>query len=364
VAGTAGAGKSAVLLQGVEALVAAQWPVLAIRLDRLTDCGSTTQLGEQFGLGMSPVAALAATAGAESCLLIVDQLDAVSLASGRMPQAFDTVVDLVREAEAFPKMRVLFACRAFDIDNDERIQRLLAEDRVARLDVGQLPEEQVDAAVQAMGLPAESLTAQQRSLLTSPFNLVLLGAIADQPDALSFTSDRGLLNRYWDRKRRDCRVRRESTRFTEVIRVLANAMSDRQQLAAHVSVLDAADLADDAEVLASEHVLVRDGQRYAFFHESFFDYAFARLWTGRGETLVSFLLADEQELFRRAQVRQILLYIRADEPDRFVREVEALLAHPDIRFHIKDAVLAVVRALPDPSPAEWHMMERVLSDAV
>ena len=194
-----------------------------------------------------------------------------------------------------------------------------------------------------------------------PFNLVLLSAIADQADALSFTSATGLLNRYWERKRRACANRREPpARFAAVITALADAMSARQQQTASVSVLDADDLAGDAEVLASENVLVRDGQRYAFFHETFFDYAFARLWVNRNQGLVEFLLADEQELFRRAQVRQILLHIRDEDPTRFVREVEAVLTHPEIRFHIKTVVLALLRSLADPSAAEWQMVERLM----
>lgn len=90
-------------------------------------------------------------------------------------------------------------------------------------------------------------------------------------------------------------------------------MSVRQRLAVPVSVLDDRDLAGDADVLASEHVLVRDGQQLAFFHETFFDYVFARRWVGRGQTLVEFLVADEQELFRRAQVRQILTHLRDED---------------------------------------------------
>ena len=124
--------------------------------------------------------------------------------------------------------------------------------------------------------------------------------------------------------------------------------------------LDQEDLADDAQVLESEHIIVRDGRQYAFFHEAFFDYAFARGWIDRGESLVEFLLGQEQELFRRAQVRQVLAHLHNDEPDRFIREVEALLLTPQIRFHINDAVLAFLRALPEPTRAEWAMVKRVI----
>ncbi len=363
VVGAAGAGKSGVLWQSVQELEAEEhWPILAFRLDRLEGMASTSDLGHQLGLGVSPATALAAVAAGGPCLLVVDQLDAVSFASGRLPSGFNTVVDLIREAAAFPQMRVLLACRAFDVDNDHRIRQLIADNEVRRLDVGPLTGSQVDAAVAAMGLSPAQLTANQRSLLTSPFNLVLVSAIADEPDALSFTSDNGLLASYWDRKRRDCAGRRQPPpRFAAVIRTLANAMSQRQQLTARISVLDADDLATDAEVLTSEHVVVKDGQRYAFFHESFFDYAFARLWLDLDQSLVEFLLAAEQELFRRAQVKQILLHIRDDDPERFIREAEAVLAHPKIRFHIKAVVLAVLRSLADPTSAEWQMLQRLMA---
>jgi len=362
VVGAAGGGKSAVLHQAARELEAENWAVLGLRLDRFEAFASTAEIGVHLGLGMSPVAALAATAGERRSLLVIDQLDAVSLASGRMPFRFDAVADLIREAAAFPQMRVLLGCRAFDVDNDHRIRRLVTAEGVMRVDVHPLSDAQIDAAVGAMSLRAQQLTAEQRSLLTLPLNLVLLSVIADQADALSFTSATGLMNAYWERKRRDCAQRRQPPpRFTPVIAALADAMSARQQLTASVTVLDQDDLATDAEVLASEHVLVPDGPRYAFFHEAFFDYAFARLWVSHRQGLVEFLLADDQQLFRRAQVRQILFYLRGDEPERFVREVEAVLSHPEVRFHIKAVVFALLRALPDPSTAEWQMVERLIA---
>jgi hypothetical protein len=74
---------------------------------------------------------------------------------------------------------------------------------------------------------------------------------------------------------------------------------------------------------------------------------------------VAFLLAGEQELFRRGQVRQILAHLREDDAERFVVETEELLTHPNVRFHIKHLVLAFLRALPAPTVPEWEMIERI-----
>jgi hypothetical protein len=359
VIGPAGSGKSAVLNQAVDQIVTQGWPVLAVRLDRVEPFSSPEELGVRCGLDVSPASALAAVAGGGPSMLVIDQLDAVSLASGRMPNAFDAIADLIREAAAFPEMRIVLACRKYDVENDHRIRALTAAEGVVAVEVAPLSDEQVDAAVEAMGLSAADLTASQRELLRSPLHLVLLRTIADQFDALSFGSDRQLFDAYWDRKRREGEGRRPQLRFATTIGVLAEAMSEQQRLTAPRSVLDRDDLQADADILISSNVLVQDGRQLAFFHEAFFDYAFARQWVSRDQTLVAFLQASEQELFRRAQVRQILFHLRDEDPGRCLVEVEAVLREPTIRFHIKETVLTFLGSLSNPATAEWEMITRL-----
>jgi hypothetical protein len=363
VTGTAGSGKSAVLYEAVNQVVALDWPVLAVRLDRPEPFSSTLELGARCGLDVSPVSALAAAANGEPCLLVIDQLDAISLASGRMPATFAAISDLLRESLAFPEMRIMLACRKFDADHDERIKEVADAKGVIRIEVSPLSDEEITSALQSMGLAADQLAGPQRDLLRIPLHLVLLRTVADQPDALSFTSRRQLFDAYWERKRKDCEQRRPQSppRFATVIGVLAEAMSVRQRLSVRRSVLDEGDLAGDADVLVSEGVVVRDGERLAFFHQAFFDYAFARWWVNGRQGLVEFLCSGEQELFRRSQVQQILIHLRDGERERYLCEVEEVLTDRAIRFHIKDTVLAFLNSLPDPTTAECEMMARLIA---
>ncbi len=358
--GAAGGGKSSVLHQVFTSLDGAATAVLAFRLDRLGPFDSTHDLGQRVGLSRSPVAALAAVADGRSCVLVVDQLDAVSLASGRIPDAFDAVADLVDEAAAYPDMRVVLACRAFDAKADHRIRRLADADSCTRITVESLTDAQVHAALSGMGLEPARLTGSQRTLLRSPLHLVLLDRVRDQEEALSFHSTRQLFDAFWEAKRRDCERHRPGMRFHEAMSALVSAMSSRQSLSVPYSLLDTDDLAASREILLSEHVCVRDGRTLAFFHESFFDYAFARDWLRRGESLVVFLTGGEQELFRRGQLRQVLDHLRDEDPERFAEEVEKLLTSPEIRYHLKDLTLAVLRGLDEPSSTEWGVVTRVL----
>ena len=108
--------------------------------------------------------------------------------------------------------------------------------------------------------------------------------------------------------------------------------------------------------MASEGVLSFDGNRYSFGHESFFDYCFARGFMANEESLAEFLLKSEQHLFRRAQVRQVLVYLRDTNRERYCRELSGLLADENVRFHLKDLAVALAVSLPNPNENEWDVL--------
>lgn len=357
--GAAGGGKSAVLHQVVSALQGNGVPTLCFRLDRLEPFSSTAELGSRLGLNKSPVAALAVLANGAPSVLVVDQIDAVSFASGRMPNSLDPVADLVREAEAFPQMRVVWACRQFDVDNDERIRSLVKQREAETLSVGLLTEAQVIGAVGVMGLNSDLLTVKQREMLRTPFNLSLLEAIADDVDLTVVDRADGLLKLFWERKRRDAQLRRSGVRFDKVVRLIAETMSTRQTLSIPDFILDDDDLIEHANVLVSENLLTRQGSRVAFAHEALFDYAFARAWMARDTSLVAVFEQDAQELFRRGQLRQIMTLMRSAEPERFAKELEQFLVSSQIRFHLKDVAIAVIATFGDPTAKEAEAVVRV-----
>lgn len=355
VVGAAGGGKTSVAYQATGDLQANGAEVLAFRLDRRGSFSSTAELGRQLGLSDSPIAALRMAADGREAFLVVDQLDAVSLASGRLSERYDVIADLIDEAMASDGVSVILVCRLFDVENDHRIRKLDARKDVQRLNVKPLTDEIVADAVRAMGLNPEALSLPQRELLRTPLNLVLLETVATRPAALSFTSRGSLFEAFWNRKRQTVRSSHPEVRFSDVLARVANAASDQQSLSIDVEVLDADDYINDAHVLASEQVLAIDGGRVSFFHEAFFDYTFARQWLSRQQSMVEFLCAQEQELFRRAQVRQILELLRERDPSRWRSEVQAVLSHPAIRYHIKETVVSVLANIGAPTGADLDL---------
>jgi hypothetical protein len=361
-AGEAGVGKSGVILQVVEALQEQGVPVIAFRIDRLEPTPLPNNVGEQLGLPGSPVNVLAAIAQGRECVLIMDQLDAVSLASGRHPDFFECVHEMLHQVQAHPHMRLLVACRTFDLENDHRLRQLTGQNGLVHIvTINRLSHTTVRDSVNALGLDAQRLSNKQLELVSIPLHLSLLAEIAADRtvDVLNFSTAKELYERYWDRKQSVLRIRLgRAVQWTPVVDTLGQYMSERQMLSAPLSIVDA--YAEDAAAMVSEHVLMRDGQRYAFFHEGFFDYAFARRFAAQGQALIPFLQQSEQHLFRRAQVRQILLHERDTDRTQYLNDLPTLITHSGIRFHLKQVMFAVLRDLTDPTVEEWNILAPLL----
>lgn len=360
VTGEAGVGKSGVILQAVEALHQEGVPLLAFRVDDLDPTQSPNQVGEQLeNLPGSPAHVLANIAQGRDCILVIDQLDAVSTASGRNPQFFDCIDQIINQAKAYPQMRLLLACRKFDLDYDSRFKRLTGDNGIAEtLTINRLSYEKVrEVVTELIGLDARLLNNNQLKLLSIPLHLRLLTEVAkgSKANVLNFKTAKDLYDKFWDDKKDSKLLREKSEHFTNVIYTLCHYMSKNQRLSAPKARVDR--YGKTAELMASEHILVLNGQQYSFFHEGFFDYAFARRFASEDEELLDFLGSREQQhLFRRAQVRQILLYERDAERERYLADLQALLTSSNIRFHIKKVIFALLAALDDPTQEEWEII--------
>lgn len=358
----AGAGKSCVIAQAVEMLDSRDVPVLVVRLDRHGDAHSTQEIGNQMQLPRSPAVVLAALANGRDSVLVVDQLDAVSQVSGRYPQLWELFDILCQEAAAYPNMRMVVACRDFDLENDSRLRKLKQPEIVEHIMVGLLSIAEVDAALAAGGCAAASFTPAQKEILRTPLHLfLLLGGLDEEERDVGFASIGDLFDRYWQRKQHavTSRLRRESA-WVAVIDKLCDAMSGGLTVYAADIVLD--EHAETKAAMLTEHVLVQDGSKVRFFHESFFDYAYARRFSATGGNLMALLLSGEQHLFRRSQVRQILAYMRDHMRNSYLAQLRELLSHAGVRFHIKRLVLAWLGMLPDPTADEWAIIEALLTD--
>ena len=113
------------------------------------------------------------------------------------------------------------------------------------------------------------------------------------------------------------------------------------------------------DLLSSEGLIIPSRGHINFFHESFFDYVYARTFSRRPESLVSLLTTSEQHLFRRTQVRQIVETLRQADRTRYHQELFSILTTSNIRHHIKVALAQWLSTLSDPTSDELNVILRL-----
>ena len=355
-----GFGKSCVIAQCIEHLSATGTPFISVRLDSVQRCITSRQLGEQFDLPASPAVVLAGMADNVSSVLVVDQLDATSLVSGRNPDLWMAFSELCDDVQAYPHMKMILACRDFDLGHDHRL-RPLAESNsgFSKYTLGKLSKGEIMDSLTGAGMGRFDPSKRQLEILGVPFHLLLF---LQGQRRTAFGSVGQLYDAYWERKQRNLRERLGRTsRWKEVVDALTERMSADQVLFAPKTLVD--DWMDDAQAMVSEHVLVDmdDQRQYRFFHESFFDYAYARRFASGDRRVVDFLRSHEQHLFRRSQVRQILDYRREQDFSRYISDGRDIFEAEDVRFHIKRMVASGFGKVERPRREEWELLEPYFS---
>lgn len=365
VSGEAGVGKTCVLGQAIHRFKSDKTPHLYFRVDRLEPTDLPTNVAEQLGLPSTPAVVLAGIARGRHCVLIVDQLDAVSYVSGRNPEFFDCVHEIIRQTAAFPNMRLLLACRRFDIEKDSRLRELVSEYGLAKeVNVKPFTPEGVKTVLELLGCRPSDYGDRQIELLRLPLHLALFAEVIHAPRDVPFVfaTSVEIFAAYWALKRKAVASRAGpgEDHWVPVIDRLCDKMTERQTLfAPETEVLD--DHERTVRAMESENVLVLDCGRVGFFHEGFFDYAFARRFAARGGDLIQYLKNGEQGLFKRAPLRQILLHSHATNHVEFVRALRRVILDASIRFHLRRCALEVSAKIECATPELWELFQDVFA---
>lgn len=357
--GRAGTGKSSVAAVAAEHMANAGVHVAAIRLDGIPPGIATAdQLGKWSDLVGSPVVVLSRlTRKGSKALLLIDQLDAVSEYSGRMPQSFSAVDELVREADKLGNVRVLLVSRTVDMEHDHRIRRLAETEGNDRVEVGELIDSEVGAFLRKNGIDPALVDHVTLPLLRLPIQLSVFCRLGPEYQRARYDS----LSQLYAAFSRDVRSRLSAADFPDqwdaVMKALVDRMSEDEVLSAPMLALRAFDQRYVA-ALESENILTLDLGRFRFFHETFFDFIFALNFAPRDDELVAYFVVAGETLLRRAQLRQVLAFIATDTPRLFARQVLQIL-DSDMREHLKPIALSTLVEF-EPKSADWNSIAAVV----
>ena len=182
---------------------------------------------------------------------------------------------------------------------------------------------QVKHIVEALSVPYTSLAPATRTLLRVPLHLHLFAQLpVAERGAIQGREIASLQDLYALLWRHVVVAPRpdgpSETDRAATIAVLTDHMHRVQRTSASQSLFltpEHENLMGAVRWLASAGILVEGHGSWAFLHQTFFDYCYARQFVGSGRRLSAVVRSGDQGLFVRPLLVQVLAYLRGSDPD-------------------------------------------------
>jgi hypothetical protein len=347
-----GAGKTVALRDFLETLESAGLPVLAVKCDALSGVRDSETLKYRLGLPL-PVEDCALQLGNTGLfVLVVDQLDALSLALSRDQALLDLMLATMARLRRATGIRIVASCRTFDLQNDPRLAQIEV-DRTFVLKP--LTDVQVAPVLQMLGIESTQLLPAHRTLLSIPLHLDIYHQIVSEDQYPTvpepFHSLQELYEGLWRRRvlAQPPDIPSPAERMVAVS-TLVHSMEASRQLTAPIAVLD--EHARAATYLESTGFIQREKGNWLFLHQTLFDYCYARTFVTQGNALSEQILNGPQGLFERSQMVQVLAHLRGTNDTIYQRELVALLHADGLRVHLSTLLISWLGSLRNLSPIE------------
>ncbi len=348
--GAAGNGKSGVLYGLAEHLRQKSIPFLPIRLDRRIPKNTASQFGQDLGLPESPAYCLAGLAVDRRCVLILDQLDAIRWTAAHSSSAMDVCRELLRQVRSLrstgKNIVIVFACRTFDLENDPEIKKLFAdsgEQGIVKIQVKEFSDEQLKRVI---GPDLAALNESQKRILSCPQNLAIWLELKKERATADFRSAIELMHRFWENRRRLLEQAGISAEQMDAfLTPLLDYMESRGEISAPATMAAKDPVVRDAFI--SFGILQEGVGRISFCHQRYLDHLIAerllqRIYHRTGSVIDWLGPKENQSLFRREQLRQVLAMLSEESPVDFFNSARELLESEAVRFHLKHLVLEVI----------------------
>ena len=369
----AGMGKTVVMRDVLENLDQQNISVLAFKADQLSGVRSKEDFQSKLGLPDEIERILIRLAAIRKTVLIIDQIDALSLSLAHDQTTLDILLELIAGTRLIGNLKIVISCRDFDYNNDPRLAKIETD---KKFHINELSDEEVKFVLERNGFSAANLSPATRKLLRVPLHLDLLMLSVNQTNevktfnflnaGIELKSLQDLYSLLWQTVvcKADSNAPSKTIR-EKVLEIVTTEMNRKQRVSVPQSLITKsgnAELIAAADWLASHGILTPYKNEWNLIHQTFFDYCYAKNFVENNNNLYETVFNGDQGLFVRPQIIQVLGYLRNVDFGSYIRELTRFLFEAEVRFHLRDHVLRWFAALSDPSDEEWILARRLMQN--
>lgn len=362
--GKAGIGKSVVMHDLLEELQANKdYLVLGLKSDQV-EFVDTEDLSRKIHLAQPIEEVIKMMAQKyHRVVLLIDQIDALSLSLSSNRTPLRSLLILISHIQLIPNVRVVISCRPYDLEYDPMLDDLRIKNR---WELKEFSKEQVQKILNENNRNGR-LWDNLLRFLGNPLHLYLFLKLASYELLTDPLSTDLLYHQLWRKYVLDDSVRKvEKTRLLQLLDTLVTIMYSRQELSVHFREFETEYSAELQYLFTNELLLITKSGKMQFFHQTLFDYIYARRFTEKGYNLLDVLKGQHQGLFSRAAVKSILTFLREKDPQEYVNTIEQLLYAKNedgkgtYRYHLKSLALSNMGYFENPLKEELNLISEKL----
>lgn len=301
-------------------------------------------------------------------ILLIDQIDALSLSLSSNRTPLRSLLKLIGQIQYIPNVRVVISCRPYDLEYDPMLDNLRIKNK---WELKELTKEQVSRSLKNNNCN-ERLSDNLLRFLGNPLHLYLFLKVKSYEKLTDPLTTDLLYNQLWKKYVVDDNERNvDKERLLALLDSIVSSMYERQVLSVHIREFETTYDAELRYLFRNGLAIITSSGQVQFFHQTLFDYVYARLFIENGHDLLEELKAQHQGLFSRAAVKSILTFLRERDSAKYIRIIEKLLYAKNMdgrelyRYHLKSLALNNMAFFEIPLQEELNLIsKRVFSDKV
>ena len=301
-------------------------------------------------------------------ILLIDQIDALSLSLSSNRTPLRSLLKLIGKIQYIPNVRVVISCRPYDLEYDPMLDNLRIKNK---WELKELTKEQVSRSLKNNNCN-ERLSDNLLRFLGNPLHLYLFLKVKSYEKLTDPLTTDLLYNQLWKKYVVDDNERNvDKERLLALLDSIVSSMYERQVLSVHIREFETTYDAELRYLVRNGLAIITSSGQVQFFHQTLFDYVYARLFIENGHDLLEELKAQHQGLFSRAAVKSILTFLRERDSAKYIRIIEKLLYAKNMdgrelyRYHLKSLALNNMAFFEIPLQEELNLIsKRVFSDKV
>ncbi|WP_066152753.1 NACHT domain-containing protein [Aliarcobacter cryaerophilus] len=356
--GKAGIGKTAILSKMQSILLENNTVHLSIKSDQF-EIDSKESLSNFFGVD-NILLSIKKLARKEKVIVLIDQLDALSLTMSSNKKVINIILEFIEQLKYISNVKVIVSIREYDLKNDP-LFKILADTNI--IDTKLLDFEYVSSKLKSFVKESTKLTTTLIELLRTPLHLsIFVELYPIDNSCISIKTLQDLYRKFWEQKIQDKNIDTTTrNNMKNFLYLIVQKMDAIKKIEVPILYFED-DFEDEIAILLSRGILKEENKKISFFHQTFYDYVFARDFAQKDMSLYEYILTTTQDLNIREQFKQIIQFLRGTDEYKYLSELENILYSDEIRFHIKLLLISYLGSIESPTVEEFTFIQQLFKD--